>query len=282
MSLPWSGYAIPKASRSLSSMARYPRSAVTVIGSSEIVRRLLSNFPSESSALPSTTTRVSSITSVPDSRSSNLRSAPANSDRRMPVVAASIHIPAKRSVMATCSQAASSSTVQGWGLFLPRRPSLGSRACAAGLNVMYSQPIASPSARCKRPDVTYRLGLQSGVVGLGYAASPVSQYCPLGGVFRCAARSRDLARPWPESTPVRLPRLPVFVHRRVVVPLPAARGQQFPVERVQNGYRELLYLVVADDRHDVGVHVVHVVRIGGRLDGILDGFQPFDKELLDG
>lgn len=80
-------------------------------GSRDIVRRPLSVLPSDSSALPPTTTRVSPISSVALSRSSSFRSAPANSERRIPVAAARTYIPASRSVTATASHAASSSDV---------------------------------------------------------------------------------------------------------------------------------------------------------------------------
>ncbi len=63
-------------------------------------------------ARPSTTIQMSSFLKVAPSRSIRSRTAPASSDRRIPVVAASTHMAASRSATATSSHLASCSGLQ--------------------------------------------------------------------------------------------------------------------------------------------------------------------------
>jgi hypothetical protein len=85
---PSAGQAAPKAWRSTSTMARCCCGAATAKASRDTVRTPAAVLPSDSSARPPTEIRVSSIVSVPASRSSESRRTPSSSERRIPVVAA--------------------------------------------------------------------------------------------------------------------------------------------------------------------------------------------------
>jgi hypothetical protein len=73
------------------------------------------------------------------------RSTPARSKRRMPVVVARTHIPARRSSRATRSHAASSSRVHGFGRLRPLRASRGMPARRTlGHTAQCANPGGSP------------------------------------------------------------------------------------------------------------------------------------------